>query len=320
MAMPADLQALSRGSNIVLVGTGCRLSRADLEKPFSKMQVATVSFARSIISSTILLVSRVTYIPTSRGSCVSRSISNLTSGEASVRAPRSTLFCLSFLVTFLRSSRLVVMTSVPPRSILSWASWYVRAALEWMTLLKNSGSPTTWAVSTLTLHSTLKANLSTLHRSEQMSSVKGLGSMSILRSTRYTLVHLLEASKSIGVFGLRKWVTSAMWTPSSTNFLSAASETQVTSPLSSTSEGETNLALRASSMSRHPGGSTLKTHIDLMSRRQESSMVEGTLQGSSGTQACTAGEKPSSGSATSCWWRITFVSVSLSPIIPSALT
>ena len=182
--IPADWHALSRGSNIVLVGTGCLRRSALLENPRSKIRVATVSFARSIISSTTLLVSLVTYMPTSRGLFVSLSISNLTSGEAKVSAPRSTLFFLSSLVTLRSSSRPLVMSSSPPRSIFSWASWYVSAALEWITLLKNSGSPTTSAVSTFILHSTEKANRSTPCRREQMSSVSGLGSMSILRSTR----------------------------------------------------------------------------------------------------------------------------------------
>ena len=62
------LRMEARGGGAYLVGTGCLLSRADLAKPFSKMRVATVSLAKSIISSTTLFVSRVTYIPTSSGS------------------------------------------------------------------------------------------------------------------------------------------------------------------------------------------------------------------------------------------------------------
>ena len=129
----------------------------------------------------------------------------------------------------------------------------------------------------------------------------------------------LEASRSIAVFGFRKWVTSAMWTPSSTSLPEAAREAASIAS-SGISSGATNLALRASSMSRHPGGSTLNTHMPLMSLRFGSFKSLGTLQGSSGTQACTAGENPSSGSDTPCWCKITFVSVSLSPISPRALT
>ena len=53
--------------------------------------------------------------------------------------------------------------------------------------------------------------------------------------------HLTAASSSMAVSGLRKLVTSAMWTPTST-FPPGSERT-----------------CRASSMSLHPGGSTLQT-------------------------------------------------------------
>ena len=86
MPTPAATAAFSSGSNWRGGGTGWRLSRAWAGKCF-KMCSATVMLASSIISSTIWLASRTWYMPTSRGSCVSVSISNLTSGDAKVKAP-----------------------------------------------------------------------------------------------------------------------------------------------------------------------------------------------------------------------------------------
>ena len=49
---------------------------------------------------------------------------------------------------------------------------------------------------------TLKANLSTLERSEHKFSVNNLGNISVLLSTKYTVVHLFLAYRSKAVSGL----------------------------------------------------------------------------------------------------------------------
>lgn len=86
MLTPAATAAFSNGSNWRGGGTGCRLSSAWAGKCF-RIWSATVMLASSIISSTMWFASLTWYMPTSKGSCVSVSISNLTSGDARVKAP-----------------------------------------------------------------------------------------------------------------------------------------------------------------------------------------------------------------------------------------
>ena len=88
------------------------------------------------------------------------------------------------------------------------ASAYVMAARLRMRLLVNRVA--TMSASGVTSHRTLKASRSSPPRSEQISSVSGLGSMSMRLCTRYTEVARSAASTSIAVPGFRKWVTSAM--------------------------------------------------------------------------------------------------------------
>ena len=91
---PSSLAVSNKGRNIFSLGSGCLLNNAKDGK-LSEILSATAIFAKSIISSTILFVSRDMYIPTSNGLLVSSSNSNLTSGEANVKAPCSILFTLS---------------------------------------------------------------------------------------------------------------------------------------------------------------------------------------------------------------------------------
>lgn len=51
-------------------------------------------------------------------------------------------------------------------------------------------------------HITLNANLSTFERKEHKFYVRSFGNISVLRSTKYTVVHLFLAYKSKAVSGL----------------------------------------------------------------------------------------------------------------------
>jgi len=62
-------------------------------------------------------------------------------------------------------------------------------------------------------HKTEKANLSTPDIREHNSSVNNFGSISVRRSTKYTVVHLLAASRSNADSGFTKYDTSAIWQP-----------------------------------------------------------------------------------------------------------
>ena len=157
---------------------------------------------------------------------------------------------------------------------------------------------------------TENASRSTPPRSEQMSSVNGLGSMSRRRWTRYVVVPRLRASASIAVFGRRNDVTSAMCTPSSSCPVSAPSS-------SSTRTRHDN----ASSMSRQPGGSTEHTRSDRKSSRcgcAPKCARSSNAHGSGGTHACTAGAN--SRSSTSASRSTASVSASASPSGPRLLT
>ena len=151
---------------------------------------------------------------------------------------------------------------------------------------------------------TEKAKRSTFGRREHRSALSNRGSISILLSTRYTVVPLMAASSSRAVCGLTKWVTSAMWTPTSKFPLGRA------------------MQCRASSMSSHPGGSIehirrpatshtqpphiLVTHKPAFRRslrRATSASLIVCLPASGGRQAKTAVEKGRTG--TSCSTKIT---------------
>jgi hypothetical protein len=86
------LRTATKGSNIAGVGGSCRLRTAHDGKALW-MWVATAMFAISIISSTIILVSRSSYIFTSSELFVSSSLALeiLISGEARFNAPASYL-------------------------------------------------------------------------------------------------------------------------------------------------------------------------------------------------------------------------------------
>jgi hypothetical protein len=77
-----------------------------------------------------------------------------------------------------------------------------------MILLENDTD--TISASAVISHSTENASLSTSARREHISSVRGLGNISMRRSTMYTDVPLWDASSSRGVPGCTKFVTSAI--------------------------------------------------------------------------------------------------------------
>ena len=113
----------------------------------------------------------------------------------------------------------------------------MKALVEFMTDLWNFTLIIS-AVFGLSSQMQLKASLSTLHLREQRFSVSSPGSISVLLSTRYTVVDLKAASLSIAASGFTKWVTSAIWTPHSIFPFGRV------------------LEWRASSISLQPGGST----------------------------------------------------------------
>ena len=203
------------------------------------MRRATLVFAKSMNSSTRLLVSRISFCSTSIGaddSALSRWIR--TSGLARFRAPASIRPLRSLMAMSFSRRMLSVMASFNDRSSLRfWASSYVNAALLAMTDLKNR----TFTTSALGVssHTVLKARRSTNGRSEHKFVPRRWGSMSMRRSTRYTVVPRDAASASIGVSGRTKNDTSAMCTPASMLPFGR------------------RLACNASSMSWHPGGSIL---------------------------------------------------------------
>ena len=159
-----------------------------------------------------------------------------------------------------------------------------------------------------TRQKTENASRSTSALNEQISSVKGLGSMSNLRWTKYVVVPLRRASSSMGVPGFKNVVTSAMWTPIS-----------ISSSPSTPSFLGTTTAESASSISRHPGGSTEQTRRFRRSSRLGSSMCSSvTFHGSGGTHLCTAGAKGRS--STSASSNNAAVSDAVSPISPRART
>mmetsp|Transcript_1150 Transcript_1150/g.3774 ORF Transcript_1150/g.3774 Transcript_1150/m.3774 type:complete len:218 (-) Transcript_1150:749-1402(-) len=179
---PSAAAAFCRGSNMRSAGTGCLRRRAQSGN-FSRTNVATETLARSIISSTSWFASLTWYMPTSSGSCVSESISKRTSGDARVSAPASWRRLRSFLAMAFRPRMSSVSGSdLASSSILACASAYVSAAVLLMTLFVNRVLTT--SASGVISQMALNARRSTPPRSEQMSSVRGLGSMSILRSTR----------------------------------------------------------------------------------------------------------------------------------------
>mmetsp|Transcript_20191 Transcript_20191/g.52375 ORF Transcript_20191/g.52375 Transcript_20191/m.52375 type:complete len:238 (-) Transcript_20191:436-1149(-) len=232
------------------------------------MCLATVTFASSMNSSTSECVSSACFTSTSTGSCVSVPTENRTSGDASMRAPASIRLRLSFLASLFRVRRLSVKTVLSEASsIRIWASEYIMAALDLMTDLKNS--TLTISASGVSSHTVETARRSSLPRSEQMFDDSTAGTMSIRRRVRYTVVLRLAASPSANESGRMKWVTSAMCTPTSTL------------PLGS------GRACRASSMSVHPGGSTLQMFNSRKSRRFSSS-AGGTVHGSAGISLSTA--------------------------------
>mmetsp|Transcript_34947 Transcript_34947/g.56170 ORF Transcript_34947/g.56170 Transcript_34947/m.56170 type:complete len:222 (+) Transcript_34947:643-1308(+) len=183
---PDAAHALSNGSNMRGAGVGCRRNSA-CDGYALRIASAEATLARSIISSTIWLASRVTYMPTSSGSDVSLSSSKRTSGDASVRAPASSRRRRSARAQALIPRRSTVSgASSPASSIIVCASAYVSAALDLITLFVNRGdTPGTGRfVCASNRKNTEKASLSTPPRREQMSSVSGLGSMSRRRCTR----------------------------------------------------------------------------------------------------------------------------------------
>mmetsp|Transcript_4558 Transcript_4558/g.11497 ORF Transcript_4558/g.11497 Transcript_4558/m.11497 type:complete len:310 (-) Transcript_4558:242-1171(-) len=309
MSMPHALHALSSGSNMRGAGVGCRRSSAWLGNA-RRMASALATLANNIISSTMWLASRVTYMPTSSGSLVSLSSSKRTSGDASVSAPASMRRRRSARAHRLMARRSRVSGAVSAASSMSaCASAYVSAAELLMTALvkrgawPGAGSP----VSRSKRKNTLKVRRSTPPRSEQMSSVSGLGSMSRRRCTRYVVVPRRHASRSMAVPGSRNELTSAMCTPSSRYWVPSAA---------TTSRHDS-----ASSMSRHPGGSTLHTRSARRSSRCGCSVRcsrSWKLHGSGGTQACTAGAKGRS--STSASSSTAAVSASASPSLPRLRT
>mmetsp|Transcript_62634 Transcript_62634/g.198322 ORF Transcript_62634/g.198322 Transcript_62634/m.198322 type:complete len:334 (-) Transcript_62634:323-1324(-) len=299
ISTPTLAAARMRGSNMRGVGVGWRRSMAQLAK-CATILPATVQLARSIISSTIWLASRTWYMPTSMGSCVSVSSSKRTSGEASVSAPASPRRLRRiFAMRFISRRDFVIGSLTLGSSIRVCASRYDMAALLLMMLLLYL-TPTTSASGVISQR-TENASRSTSARREQISSVSGLGSMSMRRWTRYTDVPRREASRSMGAPLCTKLVTSAMWTPTSKL------------PLGS------SRTCSASSMSRQPGGSTEQMLYSRRSIRLGSARSSSpTLQGSAGTHWCTAtvnGEV-----LTSCSITSTSVSVSLSPMVPRVRT
>lgn len=162
---------------------------------------------------TILFAPRIWYIPASIGSLSpSSASSNRTSGEANSRAPASALrarisfvkanIVLSDAVTLRSSERgklfpspsstcISSSSSSSPSpstkcapSILACASAYVSAARDRITALKNLGGGPAARPSASTVQAQEKVSRSTPDLREQMSSVRALGSMSSLRSTR----------------------------------------------------------------------------------------------------------------------------------------
>ena len=199
-------------------------------------------------------------MPTSSGSAVVLSSSNFTSGDARLSAPAATRRArnafahrLMFRRSFAKSLRSF------GSSIIVCASWYVSAASLLMTAFVNRGGvPSTGKpVRASNRKNTENVKRSVPPRSEHMSSVSGLGSMSSRRFTRYVVVPRRRASSSIAVFGFKNEVTSAMCTPSSNarGFVRSPSKKSIARQES------------ASSMSRHPGGSTEHTRSARWSSR-----------------------------------------------------
>ncbi len=182
-AKPAAAAARASGSSCRGGGGAWRRRSAAAGKA-RRHASATAQLARSMNSSTIWLASRTVYMPTSSGSCVSRSISKRTSGEASWSAPRAARAA--------RSRRASAASALSPTETSSaarasssraCASAYVSAARERMTdFVKRVAS--TSALSGAISQITENARRSTPARSEQMSSVSAFGSMSRRRCTR----------------------------------------------------------------------------------------------------------------------------------------
>lgn len=118
----------------------------------------------------------------------------LTWVEARVNAPSLFLFSLSFFAIVFRFRIDFAMLPWSFESFSSWAYMYVNALLERMIVFEYR------ELMMLALRSisqiTEKASRSTLDRNEHKFSVSSLGNMSVLLSTRYTVVHLFRASKS----------------------------------------------------------------------------------------------------------------------------
>mmetsp|Transcript_11350 Transcript_11350/g.47580 ORF Transcript_11350/g.47580 Transcript_11350/m.47580 type:complete len:318 (-) Transcript_11350:1288-2241(-) len=279
---PAAAQLLSSGSNMRGAGAGCLRSIA-CEGNALRIASALATFARSIISSTIRFASRVTYMPTSRGSEVVLSSSNFTSGDARLRAPAATRLLRSALAQKLMFRRSFARSLTSSgSSIIACASWYVNAASLLMTAFVNRGcaSGTGRPVVASNLKNTENVKRSVPPLNEHMSSVSGFGSISSLLFTKYVVVPRRLASSSIAVFGLRNEVTSAMCTPSSNVFGAFESPSSV-----SMTRHES-----ASSMSRQPGGSTEHTRRERWSSRRNFGIgprcsLSSNRQGKGGTHA-----------------------------------
>mmetsp|Transcript_43394 Transcript_43394/g.131153 ORF Transcript_43394/g.131153 Transcript_43394/m.131153 type:complete len:339 (+) Transcript_43394:763-1779(+) len=278
------------------LGGGCLRRTPNIGK-CSRILVATAWFANNMNSSIILFVSRNVYSATSVGSCVSESNSNFTSCEASSSAPlRIRSARMSFARRFSCRREAVSLDLSELSSILAWASAYDRAAWDLMIALQHLTS--TISASDVISQTTENVSLSTPPRSEQMSVVNKLGSMSVRRSTRYTVVHRSAASLSIAVPGWTKCVTSAMCTP--TRWF----------PLGKRSHDT------ASSMSLQPGGSTEQIVQVRKSSRPARSSGPG-VQSAGGRHRKI--DSPNSRVMTPCSCRMTALSTERSPTSPRTL-